>query len=262
MTKRVAKNEFEGTCQACFHSQVLTGSKQTLVLHGYQRPGDGFLRGDCEGHGHLPYELSSNLTSDLLARADKRLVSEKTRLESLVANKVDSLVIEVPNPEYSYYVSARMSVPKTKFITIGRDYTGTDNRNFEHHRKVAIVRAEADIKSTEYTIKFYGQKVADWKYAPEALRNHAQVVREEKQAKAQTKADKKFASDWKHAWLMVARGIDEHKYRSNWLAETLASTCSADIKERVQTGFNQDFGHLPAFPDAKARAAARKNFKK
>lgn len=262
MTKRAAKNEFEGTCQACFHSQVITGSKQTLVLHGYQRPGDGMLRGDCEGHGSLPYELSCDLTKELLARAEKRLVGEKARRDLLVADRVETLYVQVYNPEYA---SARYGsgISSTKFITIGRDYTGAEdyNRNFEHHRQAAITAITSDIKQTEHVIKFYGRKVAEWKLAPEALRDHAQVVREEKQAKAATKAEKASRASWKLVWYYVARVVGDHKTERDYLSETLSyPSTSPEIKATVQKNYDKKYGHLPAFPTNAERAAARKKF--
>lgn len=88
------------------------------------------------------------------------------------------------------------------------------------------------------------------------------MVRAEADAKALAKADKKFFADWKHAWQIVARGIDEHKFETNHLVAVESSTCSTNIKTTVRDNYNQKYGHLPSFPDAKARAAARKNFKK
>lgn len=260
MAKTTSKNEFEGTCQACFHSQVITGSKQTLVLHGYQRPGDGMLRGDCLGHGHLPYELSCDLTKELLARAQRSLEAIKLRRDLLVADKVETLVIEVANPEHTSY---RSTAPRTKLITIGRDYDGKDNygRNFEYHRGAAVGRAESDIKSTECTVAFYGKMVADWKLAPEALRDHATVVREEKAAKASTKAERAFRADWKYAWKRVAETISSHKDATDRVANIFPGA-SPEIRARIQADFVAKYGQLPAFPSNAERAAARKKFQK
>jgi hypothetical protein len=48
-----------GICPCCFGDYVAdktTGAK--LVHHGYARPGDGMIHGDCYGVGYAPYEVS------------------------------------------------------------------------------------------------------------------------------------------------------------------------------------------------------------
>lgn len=54
-----------GSCGACFANVKLTGDLAT-VLHGYERPGEGFVKGKCPGTGYLPYELSADATSEFL----------------------------------------------------------------------------------------------------------------------------------------------------------------------------------------------------
>lgn len=49
-----------GTCGVCFANVKLDGGR--LVLHGYQRPGDGMAHGRCWGVGHEPFELSPEAT--------------------------------------------------------------------------------------------------------------------------------------------------------------------------------------------------------
>jgi hypothetical protein len=48
-----------GICPCCFGDYVAdksTGAK--MVHHGYERPGDGMIHGDCYGVGYAPYEVS------------------------------------------------------------------------------------------------------------------------------------------------------------------------------------------------------------
>lgn len=54
------KAEKMGTCQACFSVQKLP--KGRIALHGYERPGDGFIYGDCWGSHELPFEQSCEIT--------------------------------------------------------------------------------------------------------------------------------------------------------------------------------------------------------
>lgn len=50
----------EGTCQVCFSLQRLP--KGEMALHGYRRPGGGFIEGRCPGVGYLPYEQDCSQT--------------------------------------------------------------------------------------------------------------------------------------------------------------------------------------------------------
>ena len=48
-----------GICPCCFGDYIAdksTGAK--MVHHGYERPGDGMIHGDCYGVGYAPYEVS------------------------------------------------------------------------------------------------------------------------------------------------------------------------------------------------------------
>jgi hypothetical protein len=49
----------DGECQICQRRHLLD-SRGNLVLHGYRRPGHGFIVGDCFGVGHPPWEVSSD----------------------------------------------------------------------------------------------------------------------------------------------------------------------------------------------------------
>ena len=49
-----------GTCGVCGQNVKMAagGARTELVHHGFQRPGDGAILGDCFGVGYAPYELS------------------------------------------------------------------------------------------------------------------------------------------------------------------------------------------------------------
>ena len=47
-------DRYAGTCQSCMRLQKLHAGE--LVHHGYQRPGLGYIVGDCRGSGLRPYE--------------------------------------------------------------------------------------------------------------------------------------------------------------------------------------------------------------
>jgi len=62
-----------GHCQYCGNSQVVTermaADKATLVLHGYKRPGTGYIFNECPGMGYEPLETRQTTTEAWLAEA-------------------------------------------------------------------------------------------------------------------------------------------------------------------------------------------------
>lgn len=64
---------FIGWCPICEGDYKVRANR--LVHHGYQRPGTGFIVGDCPGVHHPPYELST-FTCELYANLLVRRISE------------------------------------------------------------------------------------------------------------------------------------------------------------------------------------------
>lgn len=69
-----------GSCGVCFANVKLDGGR--LVLHGYQRPGDGMAHGRCWGVGHEPFEVSPEATRDY---TDRGLTPKREAAERHVA---------------------------------------------------------------------------------------------------------------------------------------------------------------------------------
>ena len=57
--KKVSKTP-RAECQVCERTQALT-KDGVLVHHGYERPGHGWIVGDCFGVGHKPYTATDAL---------------------------------------------------------------------------------------------------------------------------------------------------------------------------------------------------------
>ena len=100
-----------GTCACCFRNIKLNPSKEEIdrnrsvkvaldlnaalptdiqkmdrpkmVLHGYNRPGHGYIVGSCLGMGYSPYELSCEGTRVLLVNVRDRLKAEQAYLTRL-----------------------------------------------------------------------------------------------------------------------------------------------------------------------------------
>jgi hypothetical protein len=130
-----------GTCAACFRNIKLAPTG-LMALHGYERPGHGYIHGRCVGGNHRPYELSAEGTELMLQGTRNMLASVQKRLAALQAGpeKVEStnwrnevLVHPKGTPEYT--------------------------RHVEHQ----IDEAERLIKHLEYDVRIYEYLIKDWK---------------------------------------------------------------------------------------------------
>jgi hypothetical protein len=68
-----------GHCQFCGNSQVVQDG--VMVLHGYTRPGDGYIFNECPCVGRSPLEVSQVLTEDYLKNARETLAMVEKKLE-------------------------------------------------------------------------------------------------------------------------------------------------------------------------------------
>lgn len=247
-----------GICQCCFREQVTktlkNGESLRLVLHGYERPGSGYIIGDCSGHGYAPYEISCERTKEYKAILEAMIVRRRADLAKLP--HAASLTIQVKDYDQDRYGRA------VKVITIGRDWCGDDARHFgapydtfERRLKLAIANLESEIRHIEFDMKMLAQKIAEWKYAPETLRDHETVKADRARATAEEKAWKAFCRNWKQLWKYVAGTIAEHKRSSDYIAEAKEYGWNM---EKVAADHRAKWGHLPTFPTNKERAAARK----
>jgi hypothetical protein len=73
-----------GICPCCFGDYVAdrtTGAR--MVHHGYERPGDGMIHGDCYGVGEQPYEVSCEGTEKYLGIVQSELGARQAQLARL-----------------------------------------------------------------------------------------------------------------------------------------------------------------------------------
>lgn len=155
-----AKKEFDdrgercGTCPVCFGDYVVSQpshvkGKQKMVHHGYQRPGIGYIVGDCHGVGFQPFELSCEGTKSWLGILRNTL---RLREESLAGLGT--------RPEVTVETGAkrvgRFVFPERKTIQRGED-------GFERAIENLRYELERDVRSLKADIKLYAAHVAGWK---------------------------------------------------------------------------------------------------
>src|SRR6185295_9967482 len=141
-----------GTCQICGGSQAIVRSM--IALHGYNRPGVGFIIGECYGAKHPPFEVSCDRLRSWIGRLDKMLTEAHDELAELPFRKTfDLAVLQYKDGRivYSY------GKPVYKHEPIGPDHPF-----FEREKKVAIVQTESRIRQLITEIAIQKKRLAGW----------------------------------------------------------------------------------------------------
>lgn len=147
-----------GICPACFRVQKLDDNGG-LVLHGYQRPGDGYIHGSCYGVGHKPLEVSVEGTKAYL---EKLLVPCAERAaENLAVFKV--------SPPTSFRVNRARYGREPEFVTVDAttcpdwdtdgEFPGTEFRKELEKRGRELERAA---ENTARAVAAYSDVVTNW----------------------------------------------------------------------------------------------------
>ena len=142
-----------GTCPVCFGDYVVNQPNhvkggQKMVHHGYQRPGIGYIVGDCHGVGFQPFELSCEGTKSWLSVLKNTL---RLRAESLATlDARDEVMVETGAKRVG-----KFRIPERKTIKRGEDGFARAIENLRYE-------LERDVKSLKRDIVLYAKHVADW----------------------------------------------------------------------------------------------------
>jgi hypothetical protein len=132
--------ENTGTCPTCWGNYKLEGGK--LVMHGYRRPGYGFIQGRCFAVGYEPVETSSDGLVDFKNELEESLELTKQELGAATSGGVKQIqgrrgeLIVLGQPAFDDLLSGLI-------------------RNLK--RQVELVGEE---------VKNYGKLIAAWKPRP------------------------------------------------------------------------------------------------
>lgn len=100
MYQNPTATRYVGKCGVCEGDFKLTHSSKSpsidspgfkLVHHGYKRPGDGEIHGDCYAVGMAPYEISTEATEQYMQMVDHQLASQQQYLERLENGEITEL---------------------------------------------------------------------------------------------------------------------------------------------------------------------------
>jgi hypothetical protein len=150
-----------GTCGVC-GGNFKRDSGGGLVNHGFQRPGDGMIHGNCFGVGYQPWEISSQGASEYVAQVLRpSLANTKKHLAALERGDVKSFTVE-ERPR-----GAAWNAPKVR-VTVTAE---TDAYRFNQMVGDAKRRAEYTIDCLETDIERFEAKIGTWKVGilPEIL---------------------------------------------------------------------------------------------
>jgi len=141
-----------GTCPVCFGDYVVHGKSPLMVHHGYERPGIGYIVGDCHGVNFPPFEVSCEGTKSFHKGLGLRLVQVKELLAGV--DKLDVVFVVCGTKRIGMHV-----LPDHK--QLNRGDAGFD-------RAIENVRSnhEREIQSLERGLVEYAKHIADWAPQP------------------------------------------------------------------------------------------------
>lgn len=165
------KKQTVGACQACLRDFVVKDNpstlKQSIVLHGYERPGSGYIVGICPGTGVAPFELSCEYTKtwrdSLVART---LPEAKQRLAGLLSGQIKNFVAR----HYDDKARAYVDQPVTEGSSSNPPPWDAIAPNWKDLRNRAISRQAFLVDQIENDIAWLTERISTWTYAPEKLR--------------------------------------------------------------------------------------------
>ena len=179
-----------GTCAICENQQMLNRNRldkegnPTMVLHGYLRPGVGYVIGDCYGVGWAPYELSAAACEGWRDELVEMIANQKRNVAGAKAlKKLEGIYFAVKENKWDYPTefqkgtihsdgTVESSGDKVKRATLPKN-TGTVNflpgeevATFEKVKNSIIRDAEGRLAAMEHDHKRMVQKIKDWSLQP------------------------------------------------------------------------------------------------
>lgn len=217
-----------GYCPCC--AKTFKVRSNTLVHHGYKRPGYGFIVGDCFGALETPHELSDGLAKRFLKLIEKMLAGDQEALAEI--DTLTELTVKVRDGyQGCLTIYKDVKVPKVTAPEGGYDWDNDREGSLALHKAVeawnkAYSRRTNEIKSSIRCLKREVKRLTDlvdtWKLTPlttveeeEAAKRDAKAVREAK--KVAKKAEK------------VAAQVAKYQKRIDSALRTKNSNTLADI---------------------------------
>lgn len=189
-----------GFCAACGRAIKVRDHQgaMTLVHHGYQRPGDGQIHGDCYGVHRPPHELSPDVAQECLDDATAALERGGQMIAQL--KTVTTLTVQRRKPGAHWSVTE--SVTLTKGETHRTGWPGSPDWEFEQARESALHAQDHANRQAHGEIHRLTPLVTDW--TPRPLRLTEELVTAAAAAKEAEKAARQQAREDRY-WALVEK---------------------------------------------------------
>lgn len=175
-------DRYIGLCAACMRSFVVQPDRQgtlRLVHHGYQRPGYGYIVGDCPGVGYEPHEVSPHLAQVMLDRLQLERDTTQYELREL-PNKTELVFIEHQYDRSRGHIDVPRTIHPGEVLEVRAEYRP---RTFESTMEETRRKLQLQLDLLERGIEDYTKLIAEWK--PQPLTEESEIV-ERKAAAAKT----------------------------------------------------------------------------
>lgn len=175
----------EGTCQCCFRTDLKVKTPGDALdkpgkvsLHGYERPGEGYIVGKCWGESELPYEQSCEVTKKFLQHVKDAITNMQTALANLEADRVETLTHIVRKGRGVDIIEVKKGA-----AWVGIPRAPGSIPSFEVLRQEAIEKTKRDLHMAQMRRDFLQEKVDTWTLRPLRASTSTYEANKEKQAK-------------------------------------------------------------------------------
>lgn len=170
-TTTLTRTRYIGNCQLCEADQKLHQGR--MVHHGYQRPGDGYIVGDCPGVHQEPYEVSCEAIKSYKVSLEQKLVSTEKSLARHQNNEITAMTV---TRVQDHRIGHRNLIVEEYQVCVTSPYLWNNemrDRIYEHERDISALKREID-RCT--------RRIAAWKPLP--IRTIEEEQAKERAAKA------------------------------------------------------------------------------
>jgi len=235
-----------GECQICQRTHKLRG--KLLVLHGYQRPGHGYITGECPGVGFEPYELSCARCVSFLDWLLKKVETTNARHDSLIQGTASIRVY------FDKRYPSNLRLEPTRIADQAREIEPQDEE-YENLRRQAEHATARKLDRMVLDVGYYTARVENWK--PRPLRTVVEYEKSEQAKKrgpvgglsqGATKLMRATAQGVRSTFVMddlleVLDALGWIAKRPTWVSAPVRDTWTAErVAERFDLGQNWSSG--------------------
>jgi len=211
-----------GTCGVCEREIAVQDGR--LVHHGYRRPGDGQIHGDCFAVGYEPYERSTKACEDYRQMVAQSIPPLETRLAALEAGTVTY----IRKVAIRKVAMDRRELIVTEYVAGVSDYWTFAEaiRRETSEVRYALNAAQAEVARMQRLIDgFELRELGTETRAGQKTREEKEARAAERAAKRAAKAEKEAAKNAKKAAREAKAEAVKAKYRGE--LEALAEKAEA-----------------------------------